>query len=157
LFTQLLPFWRLRLHASQPLFPGSGEHARRFSLASVVGALNFFSRSTRSSFVTCAVCSHGSTVSVPQLRSGSGRLMSQVIGAMAEFERSLIQERVRAGLRNAVAKGVQLGRPRATAGAGEVQAKLDAGSTMVQAAAALGVSESTVYRRLRHRSARKAS
>jgi DNA invertase Pin-like site-specific DNA recombinase len=31
----------------------------------------------------------------------SGRLMFQIIGAMAEFERALIQERVRAGLRNA--------------------------------------------------------
>jgi len=31
---------------------------------------------------------------------------------MAEFERALIQERVRAGLRNARAKGRRLGRPR---------------------------------------------
>jgi len=36
-------------------------------------------------------------------------------GAMAEFERSLIQERVRAGLRNARAKGKQLGRPKVIA------------------------------------------
>jgi DNA invertase Pin-like site-specific DNA recombinase len=35
------------------------------------------------------------------LSTPSGRLMFQIIGAMAEFERSLIQERVRAGLRNA--------------------------------------------------------
>ena len=39
------------------------------------------------------------------LSTPSGRLMFQIIGAMAEFERSLIQERVRAGLRNAKAKG----------------------------------------------------
>ena len=38
--------------------------------------------------------------------------MFQIIGAMAEFERSLIQERVRAGLRNARAKGKKFGRPR---------------------------------------------
>ncbi len=38
--------------------------------------------------------------------------MFQIIGAMAEFERALIQERVRAGLRNARAKGRRLGRPR---------------------------------------------
>ena len=37
--------------------------------------------------------------------------MFQIIGATAEFERSLIQERVRAGLRNARAKGKRLGRP----------------------------------------------
>jgi DNA invertase Pin-like site-specific DNA recombinase len=41
-----------------------------------------------------------------------GRLMVQIIGAMAEFERSLIQERVKAGLRNARAKGKHLGRPK---------------------------------------------
>ena len=41
----------------------------------------------------------------------SGRLMFQIIGAMAEFEGALIQERVRAGLRNAKNKGKKLGRP----------------------------------------------
>jgi DNA invertase Pin-like site-specific DNA recombinase len=46
------------------------------------------------------------------LSTPSGRLMFQIIGAMAEFERSLIQERVKAGLRNARAKGKRLGRPR---------------------------------------------
>jgi DNA invertase Pin-like site-specific DNA recombinase len=45
------------------------------------------------------------------LSTPSGRLMFQIIGAMAEFERALIQERVRAGIRNAGAKGRQLGRP----------------------------------------------
>jgi DNA invertase Pin-like site-specific DNA recombinase len=35
------------------------------------------------------------------LSTPSGRLMFQIIGAMAEFERALIQERVKAGLRNA--------------------------------------------------------
>jgi DNA invertase Pin-like site-specific DNA recombinase len=38
--------------------------------------------------------------------------MFKIIAAMAEFERSLIQERVRAGLRNAKLKGKTLGRPR---------------------------------------------
>jgi DNA invertase Pin-like site-specific DNA recombinase len=46
------------------------------------------------------------------LSTPSGRLMFQIVAAMAEFERALIQERVRAGLRNARAKGVMLGRPR---------------------------------------------
>jgi DNA invertase Pin-like site-specific DNA recombinase len=45
------------------------------------------------------------------LSTPSGRLMFQIIAAMAEFERALIQERVRAGLRNARAKGKRLGRP----------------------------------------------
>lgn len=45
------------------------------------------------------------------LSTPSGRLMFQIIGAMAEFERALIQERVKAGMRNARAKGKRIGRP----------------------------------------------
>lgn len=40
-----------------------------------------------------------------------GRLFYNVIGSFAEFEREMIVERVRAGLANAKAKGVRLGRP----------------------------------------------
>ena len=54
------------------------------------------------------------------LSTPSGRLMFQIIGAMAEFERSLIQERVKAGLRNARAKGKKFGRPRAQVDADRV-------------------------------------
>ena len=42
----------------------------------------------------------------------AGRLMFQVTGAFAEFERSMIRERVRAGLKRAVQQGKSLGRPR---------------------------------------------
>ena len=45
------------------------------------------------------------------LSTPAGRLMFQIIGAMTEFERSLIAERVKAGMRNARAKGQRLGRP----------------------------------------------
>jgi DNA invertase Pin-like site-specific DNA recombinase len=45
------------------------------------------------------------------LSTPSGRLMFQIIGAMAEFERTLIAERVKAGMRNARAKGRKIGRP----------------------------------------------
>src|SRR5215472_16508239 len=41
-----------------------------------------------------------------------GKMVFTVLGAVAELERSLIAERVRAGLRNARAKGKKLGRPR---------------------------------------------
>jgi DNA invertase Pin-like site-specific DNA recombinase len=40
-----------------------------------------------------------------------GELMFQIIGAISQFERSLIAERVRSGLANARAKGKVLGRP----------------------------------------------
>lgn len=46
------------------------------------------------------------------LTTASGRLMFHVVSAMAEFERALISERVRAGLRNARAKGKRIGRPK---------------------------------------------
>ena len=42
----------------------------------------------------------------------AGRLMFQVTGAFAEFERSMIRQRVNAGLKRAVDAGKQLGRPR---------------------------------------------
>jgi len=44
------------------------------------------------------------------LTTAQGRLMFHIIGAMAEFERELIKERVKAGLENARRKGVRLGR-----------------------------------------------
>jgi DNA invertase Pin-like site-specific DNA recombinase len=42
----------------------------------------------------------------------TGKMVFTVLGAVAELEKSLIAERVRAGLRNAKAKGKLLGRPR---------------------------------------------
>jgi DNA invertase Pin-like site-specific DNA recombinase len=42
----------------------------------------------------------------------TGKMVFTVLGAVAELERSLIAERVRAGIRNARAKGKTLGRPR---------------------------------------------
>jgi DNA invertase Pin-like site-specific DNA recombinase len=44
-----------------------------------------------------------------------GRLFFQVIGAIAEFERSLIVDRTKAGIENAKKRGVQFGRPRSIA------------------------------------------
>jgi DNA invertase Pin-like site-specific DNA recombinase len=41
----------------------------------------------------------------------AGELVFQMIGAVAQFERSLIAERVKSGLANARAKGKILGRP----------------------------------------------
>jgi len=42
----------------------------------------------------------------------SGKAMFQMMGVFAEFERAMIAERVRAGLRRAKDEGKQLGRPR---------------------------------------------
>jgi DNA invertase Pin-like site-specific DNA recombinase len=43
--------------------------------------------------------------------TSSGRMMFNIFGALSEYERSLIRERVCAGLQTAKAKGVKLGRP----------------------------------------------
>ncbi len=80
------------------------------------------------------------------LSTPSGRLMFQIIGAMAEFERSLIQERVKAGLRNAKAKGRRLGRPRADIDEGEVLALRKSGASWRDIAKKLGVGLGTVHR-----------
>jgi len=45
------------------------------------------------------------------LDSPMGKAMFTIISAMAQLERDIISERVKAGLRNAKAKGVRLGRP----------------------------------------------
>lgn len=42
----------------------------------------------------------------------AGRALFQMMGVFAEFERSMIQERVKAGLQRARAQGKKLGRPR---------------------------------------------
>jgi DNA invertase Pin-like site-specific DNA recombinase len=44
-------------------------------------------------------------------RTPSGQLCFSIFGALAEYERELIKERVRAGLDRAKSKGVKLGRP----------------------------------------------
>src|SRR5213596_305045 len=42
----------------------------------------------------------------------AGKLQMHILGAIAEFERARIQERIKAGLARARAQGVKLGRPR---------------------------------------------
>jgi len=80
------------------------------------------------------------------LSTPSGRLMMQLLGAMAEFERALIQERVKAGLRNARAKGKRLGRPRTFVSESKVTALLDSGVSWRAIAEKLGVGMGTAYR-----------
>ena len=58
-----------------------------------------------------------------------GRMTFTVLGAVAEFERSLIAERVRAGLRNARARGVRLGRPKAIGDADKIVALRGSGAS----------------------------
>jgi resolvase-like protein len=79
----------------------------------------------------------------------AGKMVFTVLGAVAELERSLIAERVRAGLRNARAKGKRLGRPPVQASDSEIRKLLDKGVPMQAIGKQLGVSASTVCRRAR--------
>lgn len=78
------------------------------------------------------------------LSTASGRLMFNIIGAMAEFERELIRERVKAGMKNAKAKGARIGRPRTGVDALQVARLRDGGASLRMIAASLGVSLGTV-------------
>ena len=77
----------------------------------------------------------------------AGKLMFQVTGAFAEFERSMIRQRVNAGLRRAVEQGIQLGRPKiAPALEKRIQTHLRKGMGILKTAAACGVGTGTVQR-----------
>jgi DNA invertase Pin-like site-specific DNA recombinase len=75
----------------------------------------------------------------------TGKMIFTVLGAVAELERSLIAERVRAGLRNARAKGKRLGRPRVAVDAARIASLRASGQSWPQIAKALGLSVGTVY------------
>src|SRR5215472_14110803 len=79
----------------------------------------------------------------------TGKMIFTALGAVAELERSLIAERVRAGLRNAKAKGKRLGRSSSQISVAEIQQLLTKGCSMMEVAATLGVSAATVCRRAR--------
>ena len=77
----------------------------------------------------------------------AGRLMFQITGAFAEFERSMIRQRVLAGLKRAVEKGSILGRPKISAELERrIQAQLRAGKGILATAKELGIGTGTVHR-----------
>jgi DNA invertase Pin-like site-specific DNA recombinase len=78
-----------------------------------------------------------------------GQAMFIIIGAMAQLERDIIRERVRAGLDRARARGVRLGRPRVPTGPGQVAGLRRAGLSLGAIARRVGCSRSTVRRLLR--------
>jgi len=76
----------------------------------------------------------------------AGRMVFTVLGAVAELERSLIVERVRAGLRNARAKGKRLGRPRVAVDVRRIAALRAQGLGWKKIAREIGCGVSTVLR-----------
>jgi DNA invertase Pin-like site-specific DNA recombinase len=83
--------------------------------------------------------------------SPTGRLVLHVLGAISEFERCRIQERVRAGIARARAQGVRLGRPPRRIDPERLAAV--AGLPEREAARRLGIPRSTLQRFLAQQSA----
>jgi len=77
-----------------------------------------------------------------------GTAMFGMIAVMAQFERELIRERVRAGLENAKRKGVQLGRHETRFDVQEAIILRREGVSWGEISKRLGVSKTVVYRRL---------
>jgi DNA invertase Pin-like site-specific DNA recombinase len=78
----------------------------------------------------------------------AGKMVFTVLGAVAELERSLIAERVRAGLRNARAKGKTLGRPRAKLDRTRIAGLRSVGRSIREIAAEIGCSGGLVHKTL---------
>lgn len=86
--------------------------------------------------------------------TSTGRLVFQIFGALAEFERNLIRERTQAGLQSARARGRIGGRPRRLDG--ERQALLyklvdERQESIPAICRVLGISKATLYRALARR------
>ena len=79
-----------------------------------------------------------------------GKLVFHIMGALAEFERDLIKERTKAGMKSAKKRGKHVGRPKALSN-GQIQHMkelLNAGKTQREVGELLGVSANTVGREI---------
>jgi len=80
----------------------------------------------------------------------SGKAMFQMAGVFAEFERSMIQERVKSGLERAKKQGKVLGRPRVPASIeSRICKERRGGKGILKIAKELGIGTSTVQRVVR--------
>jgi DNA invertase Pin-like site-specific DNA recombinase len=110
------------------------------SVKHLVGALETF-RSLRVGFVSLQ----------EQLDTSTpiGQAMFTIIGAMAQLERDIIRERVKAGLEHARARGVRLGRPVARVDVEDLRTLYRQGLRVPDLARRFHCSRSTIRRRLR--------
>jgi DNA invertase Pin-like site-specific DNA recombinase len=76
----------------------------------------------------------------------TARLLLHILASVAEFERELIRERVRAGIKSAKHKGKKLGRKRVVFDRSKAIEMHQAGTSMREIAAALGVGVGTIHR-----------
>ena len=127
-------------------------HKRRFDVVAV-WKFDRFARSV--SHLLCALetfnalgIAFASLTEQVDTTTPAGKMVFTVLGAVAELERSLIVERVRAGLRNAKAKGRKLGRPRMIVDAPKIARLRAQGRTVREIATELGYSRSLVHKTL---------
>ena len=127
--------------------------ARKFD-AIVVWKIDRFGRSLRHLVNTLADL-EALGVAFISLRDGldfttpSGKLQFHVLAAVAEFERSLISERVRAGMKTAIRRGKRCGRPRTSVEAVRVREMRASGASWAEIANALGVPRTVCQRAVR--------
>jgi DNA invertase Pin-like site-specific DNA recombinase len=76
----------------------------------------------------------------------TGRAMFQMLGVFAEFERAIIQERVKSGLKRAKARGVKLGRPGADPKTADAVRKALKGESVRAVAKRFGLGVATIQR-----------
>lgn len=76
----------------------------------------------------------------------NGRLIFGIFASIAEFERELIRDRVRSGLRNARSKGKRLGRPRIVVDRASIALLRSQGLAWATIAGKLGIGEGTARR-----------
>lgn len=97
--------------------------------------------------------SHGvdfvSTTQAIDTSTSYGKMVLTFLGAIAEFERETIIERVKSGLQRAKAEGIKLGRPRVAIDIkSAIRLRDQEGLGYKQIAKALGIPRTTIYRTL---------
>lgn len=78
-----------------------------------------------------------------------GQALFTIVSAVAQLERDLIRERVSAGIRNARAKGVRLGRPCRVTSQSQLLALKAEGASLRAISRSLGIGYGTVRQRLK--------
>src|SRR5947207_15634736 len=120
----------------------------------VVAAFDRFGRSVRHLVESLEAFRHLGVEFISlreQIDTGSplGQAVFTIIAAIAQLERSLIVERVKAGLRRAKAEGKQLGRPRVAVDMAGIRLAVEQAGSIRAAARKLGGDEETVRMRLK--------
>ncbi len=123
---------------------------RQFDIL-LVWKFDRFARSTRHLLLTLDECRHLGIHFVSlteQIDTGSplGEVVFVILGALAQFERDLIRERVHAGLRKARADGKRLGRPPASVNRSRIADLQRQGLSYREIGQRVGLPKATVYK-----------